>query len=160
MIILGGTAACVAAGRLALADPSLSILLIEGGRNNLNDPSVTTPAVYLSHLAPNSQTAIFYKSQASKELLGREAIVPMGGILGGGSSINFMMYTRAQAVDYDSWNTEGWDFESVLPSFKRVKDLFSPLRHADSIGRRASEVITACCCRGWLDALNEHNFKR
>ena len=126
-LFAGGTAACIAAGRLALADPSLSILLVEGGRNNLNDPSVTTPAVYLSHLAPGSQTALFYKSQASKELLGREAIVPCGGILGGGSSINFMMYTRAQAVDYDSWNTEGWDFKSVLPSFKRVKNLLLSL---------------------------------
>lgn len=40
----------------------------------------------------------FYKSKASKHLNGREAIVPMGGILGGGSSINFMMYTRAQGA--------------------------------------------------------------
>ena len=120
----GGTAACVAAGRLALADPSLSILLGEGGKNNLNEPTVTTPALYLTHLAPDSQTALFYKSQASQELLGREAIVPCGGILGGGSSINFMMYTRAQAVDYDAWNMEGWDFKSLLPSFKRVIGLF------------------------------------
>ena len=82
---------------------------------------MTTPAAFLSHLAPNSQSAIFYKSQASKELLGREAIVPTGGILGGGSSINAMMYTRAQAIDYDSWDMEGWDFKSVLPSFKRVR---------------------------------------
>jgi alcohol oxidase len=54
----GGTAACVAAGRLAKANPDLKILLVEGGRNNLNDPTVVNPAVYLSHLAPDSQTAI------------------------------------------------------------------------------------------------------
>jgi len=54
----GGTAACVAAGRLAKANPDLKILLVEGGRNNFNDPTVTNPAVYLSHLAPDSKTAL------------------------------------------------------------------------------------------------------
>lgn len=54
----GGTAACVAAGRLAKANAELKILLIEGGKNNFNNPTVNTPAVYLSHLAPDSKTAI------------------------------------------------------------------------------------------------------
>jgi alcohol oxidase len=54
----GGTAACVAAGRLAKANPDLKILLVEGGKNNFNDPTVTNPAVYLSHLAPDSKTAL------------------------------------------------------------------------------------------------------
>lgn len=109
----GGTAACVAAGRLAKANPDLKILLVEGGRNNFNDPTVTNPAVYLSHLAPDSKTALFYKAKPSKHLNGREAVVPMGGILGGGSSINFMMYTRAQGVDFDSWETEGWSSKEM-----------------------------------------------
>lgn len=54
----GGTAACVAAGRLAKANPDLRILLVEGGKNNYQDPTVTNPAVYLSHLAPDSKTAL------------------------------------------------------------------------------------------------------
>jgi alcohol oxidase len=54
----GGTAACVAAGRLAKANPDLKILLIEGGQNNFNDPTVVNPALYLTHLAPDSKTAI------------------------------------------------------------------------------------------------------
>jgi len=92
----GGTAACIAAGRLAKADPNLSILLVEGDRNNHNDPTVVSPAIYLSHLAPGSQTALFYQANKEKALNDREAIVPSGGMLGGGSSINFMMYTRGR----------------------------------------------------------------
>ncbi|EHK99491.1 putative alcohol oxidase [Glarea lozoyensis 74030] len=115
----GGTAACVAAGRLAKANPDLKILLVEGGKNNFNDPTVTNPAVYLSHLAPDSKTALFYKSKQSKHLNNREAIVPMGGILGGGSSINFMMYTRAQGADFDAWNTPGW-LETYHPTGKDI----------------------------------------
>ncbi|KAG8776740.1 hypothetical protein FRC12_000712 [Ceratobasidium sp. 428] len=53
----GGTAACVAAGRLAAANPELEILLIEQGPNNFNDPTVTTPALWMSHLTPASKTA-------------------------------------------------------------------------------------------------------
>lgn len=39
----GGTAACVAAGRLAKANPDLKILLVEGGRNNFQDPTIVNP---------------------------------------------------------------------------------------------------------------------
>lgn len=76
--------------------------------------------MYLAHLVPDSQTAIFYKANASEALGGREAIVPCGGVLGGGSSINFTMYTRAQACDFDDWKTEGWDYKSMLPYSKKV----------------------------------------
>ena len=119
----GGTAACVAAGRLAKNNPDLSILLVEGGRNNKDDPLVTNPAIYLAHLAPDSQTALFYKANAEEQLNGRESIVPCGGLLGGGSSINFLMYTRAQSIDFDSWQTEGWDYKSLLPLLKRASVL-------------------------------------
>ena len=63
----GGTAACVAAGRLAKANPDLKILLIEGGRNNFQDPTVVNPAVFLSHLAPDSKTTVVcsYRSPVS-----------------------------------------------------------------------------------------------
>ena len=54
----GGTAACVAAGRLAKANRDLRILLIERGSITFEDPSVRTPALYPSHLAPGSKTTI------------------------------------------------------------------------------------------------------
>ncbi|TVY31638.1 Alcohol oxidase, partial [Lachnellula subtilissima] len=117
----GGTAACVAAGRLAKANPDLKILLVEGGRNNFQDPSVRNPAVFLSHLAPDSKTALVYKSNASPHLNNREAMVPAGGILGGGSSINFMMYTRAQGCDFDSWDTPGWTAKDMLPVCNKIE---------------------------------------
>jgi alcohol oxidase len=41
-------------------------------------------------------------------------------MLGGGSSINFMMYTRAQGVDFDDWETKGWSADDLLPLMKRV----------------------------------------
>lgn len=125
----GGTAACVAAGRLAAADPNLSILLIERGKNNLNDPMIRSPGIYIANLAPSSTNAIFYRAENEPSLNNIARTVSTGGVLGGGSSINAMMYTRAQARDYDSFGVEGWDWESLLPYARKVGmlDLFSPL---------------------------------
>lgn len=77
---------------MAEADPRLSILVFEGGQDNYNVSNIVTPLLYLEHLLPTSTTALFYKAKASERLAGRESIIPSGGTLGGGSSINFMMY--------------------------------------------------------------------
>ncbi|EFQ25853.1 GMC oxidoreductase [Colletotrichum graminicola] len=131
----GGTAACTLAGRLADSDPGLSILVIEGGTNNRDVPSVVHPAFFLDHLAPDSKTAIFYQGKKSDKLAGRSPIVPAGGILGGGSSINFMLYARAQKSDYDSWRTPGWSADDLRPYLNRFETYHGngdPSHHGDS----------------------------
>lgn len=119
-IVLGGTAGCIVAGRLATADPNLSILVIERGQDNYNVPNITNPALFLSHLLPTSKTAIFYQGNKASQLGDREPIVPSGGTLGGGSSINFMMYTRGQRSDFDAWATPGWSADELFPYLKKV----------------------------------------
>ncbi|OTA92428.1 putative alcohol oxidase [Hypoxylon sp. CO27-5] len=122
----GGTAGCIIAGRLAEADPGLSILVIEGGPDNYDIPEVLIPGLYFSNLQPDSKTAIFYKTTKSKNLANIERIVPSGGTLGGGSSINFMMYTRAQRDDYDSWKTPGWTADELWPYLKKLETYHGP----------------------------------
>ncbi|KAK6519165.1 hypothetical protein TWF281_003854 [Arthrobotrys megalospora] len=117
----GGAAGCTLAGRLAAADPSLSILVIEAGINNKDVPNVIHPAMYLTNLVPGSKTATFHLANKSEKLNNREAIVPVGGCLGGGSSINFMMYTRGQGIDYDDWKTEGWTQKDLLPLLQKTE---------------------------------------
>jgi len=87
----GGVGACTVAGRLARADPSLSILLIEGGEDNDGKENVVTPSLFPTHLVPSSTTAIFYKAKKSSATADRDIVVPTGGILGGGSSINILL---------------------------------------------------------------------
>ncbi|KAI1111186.1 GMC oxidoreductase [Nemania sp. NC0429] len=161
----GGTAGCVVAGRLAEADPNLSILVIEGGPDNYGDPTVVTPAMFLSHLAPGSKTALFYQANKSNALAGREAIVPSGGILGGGSSINFMMYTRAQRDDYDSWKTPGWTAEELFPFLRKFETYHGPkdeARHGYSgpvqvsdgtlrVEKAEDDILRAAKDLGWAE---------
>lgn len=85
------TATCVVAGRLAAADPNLSILAIEGGENNFNKYNVINPALYLEYVYPESKTAIFYKIDKSLKLNDRDMVVTSDGILGRGFSINLML---------------------------------------------------------------------
>ncbi|KAI3394184.1 hypothetical protein diail_3139 [Diaporthe ilicicola] len=115
----GGSCGCVVAGRLANLDHNLKVLLIEAGESNLNNPWVYRPGIYPRNMKLDSKTASFYESRPSKWLAGRKAVVPVAHVLGGGSSINFMMYTRASASDYDDFQAKGWTTKELLPLMKK-----------------------------------------
>ncbi|KAL7269090.1 Alternative oxidase, mitochondrial precursor [Rhizina undulata] len=115
----GGSCGCVVAGRLANLDPKLKVLLIEAGESNLNNPWIFRPGIYPRNMKLDSKTASFYYSKPSEHLGGRRAIVPCAHVLGGGSSINFMMYTRASASDYDDFQAEGWTTKDLLPLMRK-----------------------------------------
>lgn len=123
----GGSAGSVIAGRLARADPGLEILVIEAGMNNLDHPKVIRPAMCYSHIAPNSDTAFFHIGRKSEHLNGRVPIVASGKILGGGSSINFEMYTRASGSDYDDWKQPGWSAEDLIPLMKKTESFHTQI---------------------------------
>ncbi|KAH7926098.1 alcohol oxidase [Leucogyrophana mollusca] len=120
----GGAAACLAAGRLADADSSLKILVLEQGLHTRNIDAHTQPARYFSHLKPTSKTVTFNVGNPSEELGGRSLVTPSGRCVGGGSSVNFTMYTRAAASDYDDWETvygnAGWGSKDLLPLLKKA----------------------------------------
>ncbi|KAI5363940.1 Putative glucose-methanol-choline oxidoreductase, FAD/NAD(P)-binding domain superfamily [Septoria linicola] len=115
----GGSCGCVVAGRLANLDHKLQVLLIEAGESNLNNPWVFRPGIFPRNMKLDSKTASFYYSRPSEWLSGRRAIVPCAHILGGGSSINFMMYTRASASDYDDFQAKGWTTKELIPLMKK-----------------------------------------
>ncbi|KAL2358498.1 alcohol oxidase p68 [Cryomyces antarcticus] len=115
----GGSCGCVVAGRLANLDHNLQVMLIEAGENNLNNPWVYRPGIYPKNMKLDSKTASFYYSRPSEWLGGRRAVVPCAHILGGGSSINFMMYTRASASDYDDFQAKGWTTKELIPLMRK-----------------------------------------
>ncbi|KAJ3508126.1 hypothetical protein NLJ89_g5925 [Agrocybe chaxingu] len=125
----GGPAGCVVAGRLAYADPSLKVMLIEGGANNRDDPWVYRPGIYVRNMQRdgiNDKAKFYVDTLKSSHLRGRQSIVPCANILGGGSSINFQMYTRASASDWDDFKTPGWTAKDLLPLMKRLENYQKP----------------------------------
>ncbi|XP_044013817.1 glucose dehydrogenase [FAD, quinone]-like [Aphidius gifuensis] len=62
---------------------------------------------------------------------------PRGKSLGGTTTINTMVYTRGNKLDFDKWadmGNYGWDFKNVLPYFKksekfRIPGIFDPAYH-------------------------------
>ncbi|KAK7965976.1 uncharacterized protein PG986_000253 [Apiospora aurea] len=117
----GGTSACVVASRLSAADPSLSVLVIESGRDNYQVSAVTHPLLWRGNFAPDGQQRRVHHHVARPEsqLSDRASIVTVGNTLGGGSSVNLMMYMRAQKCDFDSWRTPGWTSDEIMPFIKK-----------------------------------------
>ncbi|KAI0186366.1 alcohol oxidase-like protein [Xylaria flabelliformis] len=126
IIVGGGCAGCIIAGRLADADPNLSILIVESGANNKGLPVVDHVSVWLNHVLPGNPHAKIFHGPKSDLLAGRQATVPVGHILGGGTSINSLFYSRPQRSDYESWNTPGWSPEDLLPYMKKFETYKGP----------------------------------
>ncbi|KAN0092553.1 GMC oxidoreductase domain containing protein [Tylopilus felleus] len=141
----GGTTACVIAGRLAAADPSLKILIVEIGQHTRDVPQHVQPCRYLEHLAPNSTTVSFHVAKSSPHLNGRSVVVPCGRSVGGASTVNFMAYVRGAASDYDDWKAfgnEGWGFHELLP-FIRKLETFAPVSDRPAHGYSGPIKISA-----------------
>jgi choline dehydrogenase len=117
----GGSAGCVLASRLS-EDPGTRVLLIESGQRD-SDKYIHIPATFFKVLE-KGRDALFYSSEPEKGLNGRPSIVPQGHVLGGGSSVNAMVYIRGSRQDYDTWAQMGcrnWGYEKVLPVFRDLE---------------------------------------
>lgn len=46
--------------------------------------------------------------------------MPTSRVLGGGSSINTLIYSRPQRSELDAWRTPGWSADEVLTYMNKV----------------------------------------
>ena len=117
-----GSAGCAVAGRLSESG-RYRVLLLEAGTRDSN-PWIHIPLGYTKTYT-DPRVNWMFESEPEKELNGRTLYQPRGKVLGGTSSINGMVYMRGTPTDYDGWRQrgcEGWDWDSVLPFFKRAED--------------------------------------
>ncbi|MGY3238512.1 MULTISPECIES: GMC family oxidoreductase [unclassified Bradyrhizobium] len=119
IIVGAGAAGCVLANRLS-ADGSSSICVLEAGPADRN-PFIHIPAGFIKTLFDPSCTWQF-KTEPTALTGGRAISTTQGRTLGGGSSINGMVYNRGQPADFDGWaqrGNRGWGWNDVLPYFRR-----------------------------------------
>jgi choline dehydrogenase len=120
IVVGGGTAGCVLAAELSKA--GAQVLLIESGGND-DAPTILNPSIWFHNIGG----ALDYKLAVTPvpQLNSRRFNMALGHVLGGGSSINAMVWARGLQRDFDGWaqnGATGWAFKDVLPVFKAQED--------------------------------------
>ena len=117
-----GSAGCVLAARLSESGRYRVLLLEAGGKDS--NPWIHIPLGYAKTFC-NPRVNWMFDSEPEPNLNDRVMYQPRGKVLGGTSSINGMIYMRGNHADYDEWRQrgcEGWNWESVLPYFRKAED--------------------------------------
>ena len=117
-----GSAGCVLANRLSASGKHKVLLLEAGGKDS--SFWIHVPMGYAKTFVDPKVNWMF-ESEPEERLNNRTMYQPRGKVLGGTSSINGMIYMRGHAADYDQWRqlgNEGWDYDSVLPYFRKAED--------------------------------------
>ena len=117
-----GSAGCVLAARLSESGRHRVLLLEAGGKDS--NVWIHVPIGYARTFC-NPRVNWMFDSEPEPNLNDRVMYQPRGKVLGGTSSINGMIYMRGNHADYDQWRQlgcEGWDWESVLPYFRKAED--------------------------------------
>ena len=117
-----GSSGCVVARRLAESD-DVSVLLLEaGGTDDLT--SVRNAGQWLANVGTEQDWA--FEAAPNPLLNGRRLSLSAGKVLGGGSSINAMIWSRGHKNDWEYFAEEaddpGWSYESVLSLYRRLED--------------------------------------
>lgn len=120
IVIGAGAAGCAVASRLSQMQGSRVLLLEAGGFGR--SPSLRVPAA--SVLTMRTDRYLWrYDTEIGSSGDERPSPLIAGRMVGGGTSINGMMYLRGQPADYDSWRDRGgcpgWGYADVLPYFRR-----------------------------------------
>lgn len=122
-IICGaGSAGSVIARRLA-DNSACSVLLIEAGPDDEAE-SVLNPSLWPTNLGSDRDWG--FQAEPNPHLDGRALSMSMGKGLGGGSSVNVMVWARGHRSDWDHFAAEtsdaGWSYRSVLDIYRNIEN--------------------------------------
>ena len=121
VVVGAGSAGAVMASRLAESRSHRVLLIEEGGKNQFI--GIAMPAAMGLPLLSSRYN---YKYKGAPEGEGEDSCIyqPRGRGLGGSSSVNGMNWVRGNRADFDNWASlglDGWDYQSILPYFKKAE---------------------------------------
>jgi len=121
IVVGGGTSGSVTSAKLVKS--GAKVLMIEEGRAN-NNPLLSMPAGWITNLN-GSPDLRFYKTIPQKQLNNRQHDITQAKVLGGGSSVNGMVYMRGKPSDYNKWAVKSedsnWNWNSMLKHFVKLE---------------------------------------
>ena len=121
VIVIGsGSGGAVVARRLV--DAGASVCVLEAGGLDEN-PAIHDPGRLWELWGGLEDWA--YRTVSQPGCNGRELDIPRGKVLGGSSCLNGVIYIRGHRSDFDAWadaGCTGWNYEDVLPLFRRSED--------------------------------------
>jgi choline dehydrogenase len=120
IIVGAGASGSVIAGELSKT--GADVLVVESGGPD-TAPTIINPSVWFYNVGGPLDWHLPIKPMP--QLNDRKFNMALGHVLGGGSSINAMVWSRGMERDYDAWErggAQGWGFKDVLPTYKAQED--------------------------------------
>src|SRR6185503_10905936 len=120
IVIGAGASGSVIAGELSKT--GADVLVVESGGAD-TAPTIDNPSIWFYNVGGALDWNL--PIAPTPQLNNREFRMALGHVVGGGSSINAMVWARGMERDYDSWErggAKGWAFKDVLPMFKAQED--------------------------------------
>ncbi|WP_159717503.1 GMC family oxidoreductase [Geminicoccus flavidas] len=117
-----GASGSVVARRLA-ENAAVQVLLVEAGDSD-DAETVLDPARWPENLGSARDWG--FQAQPNPHLNGRTLAMSMGKGLGGGSSVNVMVWARGHRSDWDFFASAagdpGWGYDAVLGIYRRIEN--------------------------------------
>ncbi|XP_017061588.1 glucose dehydrogenase [FAD, quinone] [Drosophila ficusphila] len=144
IVVGAGTAGCALAARLS-ENPNWRVLLLEAG----GPERLVMDVPIVAHFLQLGEMNWKYRTQPSDHaclaMNNNRCNWPRGKVMGGSSTLNYMMYTRGNRRDYDRWEAlgnPGWSFKDVLPYFKKYEGSSVPDAEEDYVGRNGPVKVS------------------
>jgi choline dehydrogenase len=120
IVIGAGASGSVVAAELSKT--GAEVLLVESGGAD-EAPTIGNPSIWFYNVGGPLDWNL--PIAPVPQLNNRKFNMALGHVVGGGSSINAMVWSRGMALDYGNWEANGasgWGFKDVLPMFRSQED--------------------------------------